>query len=65
MSGSEASFSDDGTHDHVSADSAVSEACSTPPEELDALKNDLEARPGDYLGRSIEYSGGEDEAEKD
>ena len=65
MSGSEDDFSDDSTYDFVSFDSAISDVYSIPPEELDALRNDLEARPDVLVGLSIEYYDSENEDEKE
>lgn len=40
---------------------AISEVYSVHPEELNALRNNLEARPEKLVGLSIEYSYGENE----
>ena len=63
MSGSKASFSDDGTYDCVSIDSDISKVYSIYPEELDVLRNDLEVRSDELMGHSIEYSDSENEIE--
>ena len=61
MSGYEDDFSNDGTYDFVSVDSAISNVYSIPPEELDTLRSDLEARPDELIGLSIEYSDSKNE----
>lgn len=62
MTGSEISFGDDVTYGYVSDDRVAQSTYQVPPSELDVLRNDQEARPGELVGQSIEYSNSEDEA---